>query len=88
MHELIAPRPLRLTSVPPFAHHSHSIPVASMVRPKPSVRLLSAPPTEAFARITLTEDCDDDQGIDRDRPTPAYDDADLMVTPRDNASPR
>lgn len=88
MHELIAPRPLRLTSAPVFTHHSHSSSASSLIRPKPSVRLVSAPPTDAFARITLAEGYNDDESIDRDRPASAYDDVDPVAAPRDSASPR
>ena len=88
MHaDLIAPRPLRLTA-PAFAHHSHSTPASSLIRPQPAVRLVSAPPPDAFARIILPEDDDDDHSVDRDRPFPAYDDADSPMSPRDAASPR
>ncbi|KAF8509543.1 hypothetical protein JB92DRAFT_2945549 [Gautieria morchelliformis] len=88
MHELIAPRPLRLTSAPSFTHHSHSSPASSLIRPKPSVRLVSAPPADAFARITLSENCDNDQPIDRDRPASAHDDADPVAASRDAACSR
>ncbi|KAF8590443.1 hypothetical protein K439DRAFT_1627725 [Ramaria rubella] len=83
MHDLVAPRPLRLNSAPSFAHHSYS----SFIRPKSSVRLVSAPPTDAFARISL-EGNDDDQIAERDRSSSAYDEADSLATPRDSASPR
>lgn len=83
MHELVAPRPLRLTSTPAFVLRS---PTSSpRIRRKPSIRLIAAPPTESIARISLAEGSEDAPSAEAERSSSAMDDVEVL---REAPSPR
>ncbi|GJJ12266.1 hypothetical protein Clacol_006507 [Clathrus columnatus] len=80
MQELIAPRPLRLTATPSFAFYSpsHTSSSSSFIRSRhSSVRILSSPSADAFARISLSDGNDTEYATDRDRSSVGLDDNDV-----------
>lgn len=87
MQDLIAPRPLRLAAMPSFAFYStsHTSSPPSYIRSRQSsVRLVSSPSAEAFARISLSDGNDAEHSIDKDRPSTVIEDTDTPAS----SSPR